>query len=212
MVDSPSFGGSVNPAPHVSFPPSENGGVDGQAQRLVAGGRRPLDEIGDEAPIPPHVDLEPQPGGTDRGHFFDRPGPECRQRIRQSGPRRRSGHRQFAGGIGDAGEPGRGQDERQRQRLSEQARGDVDLADIAQHPRPEGHAAVGLAIGGQGQFVFGASVDVVEDSAGEPALGDRAKVGHRHRSTEPALSGAQLGPAEAKHAQRGSEAVALPRW
>jgi hypothetical protein len=40
-------------------------------------------------------------------------------------------------GVGDAGVPGRGQDERVRQRLPEQGGRTVDVTDLAEDARPE---------------------------------------------------------------------------
>ena len=86
-------GGSEKPAAHVALAPAEHGGVDGEHERLVAGGGGALDHLLDEAAVAPRVDLEPEPAVADRAHLLDGAGAERRQRVRAARRARRRGRR-----------------------------------------------------------------------------------------------------------------------
>jgi hypothetical protein len=55
--------------------------------------------------------------------------------------------------------------------------GEFDLLDAPQYPRAELHIGEGLRIGGEGAFILGPTVDVIEAATGKAPLGDSAEVG-----------------------------------
>ena len=98
-----------------------------------------------------------------------------------------SSDRQLTVGMHDARESGRGEDQRVGDRLTEQGGGDVDGADVAQHPGTEDGLGKGVGVAGERALVVGAAIDVVEDPAGKAALGDAPQVGHRGGMGQPAF-------------------------
>jgi hypothetical protein len=101
--------------------------------------------------------------------------------------RRRTSDRQLPVGMHNPREPSRGEDERVGDRLTEQGGGDVDGADVAQYPGTEDGLGKRIGVAGERAFVVGSTVDVVEDPAGEAALGDAPQVGHRSGMGQPAF-------------------------
>ena len=97
-------------------------------------------------------------------------------------------HRELAFGFRDAGESGRREHERVRQRAPEQRGGRVDGADVAQDARPEGRARERFGVLAHRVLVFRAAVDVVEHSPRQPASGHDAEIVHRSRAPEPPFS------------------------
>ena len=138
-VPGPILGGSEKPAAHVALAPAEHGGVDGEHERLVAGGGGPLDHLLHEPAVAPRVHLEPQPSVADRARPPRSSG--CSASTACTAGRPGSAARATASspcGVGDAGEPGRREHERVAAAgRAEQRRRRVDLADAAQHPRAE---------------------------------------------------------------------------
>jgi hypothetical protein len=204
----------------VALAPAEDGRVDREDEGLVARRGRALDHLPHQAAVAPGVDLEPQTaGGRGGAHLLDRAGAERRERVGQAGPLGGAGHGQLALGVGDAGEPGRGQGERVGGRPAQDRCADVDVADGAQDAGPERGAGEGVLVGGEAALVLGPAVDVVEHAAGQAALGDPAQVGHRGGLGQPTLDRVGLGPLEADHRsqrrrhlpQRGLGGHGVPR-
>ena len=109
-------------APDVAFPAAELGGVDGDDERLVAGGRGPLDHVAHQSAVPPDVHLEPTASVPVRGgDLLDRTSRHRRQRVRHAGSLRRPGDGQLALRVGDPRVARRCEHERERQRTSRAA-------------------------------------------------------------------------------------------
>ena len=191
-------------AADVALAPAEHGGVDGEHERLVAGGGGAVDHLLDEAAVAPGVHLEPQPAVADRPHLLDRAGAERRQRVGQPGPRGGAGDGELALGIGDAGEPGRREHQRVGERLAEQRRARCRPSRRRAAPGAGSVVAANAAcVGGQRALVLGAAVDVVEHAAGQPALGDAAEIGDRRGPGEAPLDAVGLDATEADHRAQG---------
>ena len=106
------LGGSEKPAAHVAFPPPLRHGVDGEHERFEPGGRGRRSIISlTRSRFRHRVHLEPEPSHADGADLFDGAGAERRQGVRQPGTRRGPGDGELACGVGDTGEPGRGEDE-----------------------------------------------------------------------------------------------------
>ena len=88
------------------------------------------------------------------------------------------GDRELAVGVGDAGEAGGRQHQRERQRTPEEGRGRVGRAHAPQDARVEPDAAEGGRVLGHGVLVFGAAVDVVEHATRQPAPGHDPQIVH----------------------------------
>ena len=87
--------------------------------------------------------------------------------------------------------------------------GGVDLADITQYPRAEGHPPERRRVRGQSDFVFGCAVDVVEDTSGEATASDGTEVGNRYPFAEATLGRAQLEALESEQAKRSEPGFLL---
>ena len=97
------------PASHVAFPTPQHRRVDGYAKRLEPGGRGPVHQPLDKRPVPPCVDLEPEPGvgPGDCRALLDGASAHGGKGEWDPGPTSRPHHGQLALRIGDAGEAGR---------------------------------------------------------------------------------------------------------
>ena len=106
----------------VTFSAAQHGGVHGQADGFEPRNGSPLKKTPDEAPIPPRVDLEPQPSSRpgNRRTLVNGPSPHGREGERDTCPPSGPYHGQFTGRIGDSGEAGGRQHQRKGQRLPEQ--------------------------------------------------------------------------------------------
>ncbi len=195
----------LEPAANVALAAPEVRRVDGDDQRLVAGGRRPFDHVAQQRPVFPDVDLEPAAAvSVGGGHLFDRTGRQRRQRVRQASPLCRPGDGQLALGIGDTCEPGRCQHEGEGDLLAQQRRGRVDGRDVAKHPRAKPVVGERVAVGTHRPLVLGTAVDVVEHPGRKATLGDPPQVvGVRCRG-QPALVGVEL---EASESEDGAQRV-----
>ena len=182
----PELGWHLEPPPHVALAPTEDGRVDRQHQRLVAGVGAAVDHLLDQAAITPGIHLEPPAPVADRRDLLDGPGGERRQRVGQAGPGCGPGRRQLTLRVGDAGEPDGRQHERDRDRPAQHGGRRIDLPDRTQDAWSELQASEGCAVVDERPLVLGAAVDVVEHAAREPPLGDPPQVGHRRRRRQAA--------------------------
>ena len=142
---------------------------------------------------------------ADGADLFDGAGAERRQGVRQPGTRRGPGDGEFACGVGDAGEPGRGEDKWIADRSTEQRRGDIDVLDAAQDPRAERGGGECGFVGGQRALVFRTTVDVVEHAGRQATLRDAAKIGDGSGSRQPSLHAVRLDAFESDHRTQGVE-------
>ncbi len=192
-------------AAHVAFPPPLRHGVDSEHEGFETGGRGAIDHLLDQIAVPPRVHLEPEPTRADGADLFDGAGAERRQGVRQPGTRRGPGDGEFACGVGDAGEPGRGEDKWIADRSTEQGRGDVDVLDAAEDPRAERGGGECGFVGGQRALVFRTTVDVVEHAGRQATLRDAAKIGDGSGSRQPSLHAVRLDAFESDHRTQGVE-------
>ena len=95
------------PAAHVTLAAAQHRRVHREHEALVPGGGGPVDQLADQLPIPPGIDLEPETPLADRPHLLDGPAGHRRQRVRDAGPGRSTGGRQLAVGMHQPGEPDR---------------------------------------------------------------------------------------------------------
>ena len=87
----------------------------------------------DQPPVTPRVDLEPEPAVAHGAHLLDRACAERRQRVRQTGASSGPRDGELAVGIGDAGETGRRENQREGDGSTEDRSAGVDLLDAPQH-------------------------------------------------------------------------------
>jgi hypothetical protein len=104
-----------------------------------------------------------------------------------------------------AREPGGREHERERERAAEQRRGGIDVADVAQHARPELDATEGVGVGRERHFVLGAAVDVVEHTAWETPPSDTAEIGDVGGARESARDRVEFDRSEPHHRPHGGE-------
>ena len=206
-------------APHVALAPAEHRRVDREHQRLVTRRGGAVDHLLHHRPVAPCVHLEPEPPVADGAYLFDRAGAQRREGVGKAGACGGAGHGELTLRIGDPCETGGREHQWIGERRAEEARGNVDLRDAAQHARSERGGREGALVRGEGALVLGRAVDVVEYAARKPALGDATQVGHRRRAAEPALDRVGLEPLEAddrperlEHHRHGSgaQAAAVP--
>ncbi len=203
IVPRPILGGRVKPAADVPLAPAEDGRVHRESDRLVARGLRPLDQLLGQPAVAEDVELEPLRPVVDGGDLLDGAGPDGGERVGDADLGGGPGDGQLALGVGDAGEAGGGEHQRQRDALAEEGRRRVDVADVAQHAGLEGPGAVTLAVGHDGPLVLGGTVDVVEHAVGQAALGDAAQVAHVGRLRQSAGDGIELDRLEADDRAEG---------
>ena len=117
----------------------------------------------------------------------------------QAGAVRGAGDRELAVGIGDAGEAGGREHQRDRERRPRRV---VDGSGSPTPRRTRGWKPMrrnAARVLGHGALVFGAAVDVVEHAAGQPAAGHDAQVVHVRGPGEAARDGIELEAAEPHH-------------
>ena len=130
-VRSESVGGIVNPlwTSRSRAPATGVSTVRMSALNPAARARRTRSRAG--LAVVPQVELEPAVRVRCRGgHVFGRRRPERRQRVRDAHAARDAGDRRLALLVHQPGEPGRGEDQRQRRRPAEDRRRGVDLRDV----------------------------------------------------------------------------------
>ncbi len=155
---------------HVPQPPTRHGGVHGQHQRAVAGGRRTLDQGERGDTVLPQVELEPVLAtGCRGGDVLQRHGPHRRQRVGDPGAGRRAGDRTLTLVVHHPRETGGGEDQRQRAGGADHGAGRVHRGDVTQHAGPKPYVGVGLPRPTQAGLHLGGTVDVVEDRPGGAA-------------------------------------------
>jgi hypothetical protein len=119
----------------VALPPAEDGQVDGDHQGLVAGRGRRLDQRGGGAPVAEDVELEPERPVRHRlGQLGRADGGEGRQAHHRAGGAGRAGGGDFAVGMGEPVERGRGDQEGMGPLAAEQDRAQVADGHVDQHP------------------------------------------------------------------------------
>ena len=146
---------------HVALTTAENRGVDGQDECFVVRRGRTLDHLLDQAAIPPGVHLKPESPVAHATNLLDRAGAERRQRVRETGAGGRPGYGELTGGVSDAGEASRREDERVRGGLPQDRRRDVDAMDVAEDAGSEARGRQRGLVGGECALVFCSTVDVV---------------------------------------------------
>ena len=180
--------------------------VDGQDQRPIAGGLRPLGERPGEAAVAIHEVLEPQPARDFAGEVLDRDGRAVAHDVDRAGGGGGARGRHLAARPEHAGQPGRTDDHRQRQPLAEQFDRLVAGAGAVQGGRQEFPVGESRLVALPGDLVLGAAVAEIEHHARQAPPGELAQRRdavpvplqttsiQRHRSAHPAtnLSDRQL--------------------
>ena len=145
----------------VALAPAVVGGIDGDDESGVAVIDRALHDVVHPRRVAPHVELED--ARVVRGL----------RGLLETGEAHRAQHledAELAGGARDGGtaarverfEPANGRrEDGQAQRSPEERRRQVDLGDVAQHPRAKGDGVEGLPIPAHRRFRFGAADQVV---------------------------------------------------
>jgi hypothetical protein len=87
-------------------------------------------------------------------------------------------HGEFALRVSDAREASGCQDERIGEGFPQQRRGGIDRSNVTQDPGPKSDASIAIDVGRCSAFVFGGSVDVVEDAARKPTAGNATQIGN----------------------------------
>ncbi len=193
-------------ATDVALATPEVGGVDGDDERLVTGGGRPVDHVAYEGAVLPDVHLEPPAAvSVGGGDLLDRTRRHRRQRVRHPGALRCTGDRQLALRVGDPRVARRRKNERKRHRRPEQRRCRVDRRDVAENSRAELVAAERFTIRPHRHFVLGTAVDVVEHPGRQASLGDPPQVIDVRRPGEPSLRRIEFEAAEAEDGAQGVE-------
>ena len=189
--------------PDVALAASGSGDVHRGHEHGVAGGGGALNEFAHQAAVALHVELKPERPVADRRHRLDGAGAHRGQAVGQAGAGGGARHGQLAAGIGDAGEPGRSQHQRDGQRLPQQGGGGVDDRHVAQDPRREAPAAVRGGVGAQRHLVLRTAVDVAEHAARQPAPRQQAQLGDVHRPRAQPLAAGTPATAEAHDRAQG---------
>ena len=180
-------GGHGEAPAHVALPPPEDGGVHGEDQRLVLRVGRPVDHLLDQAAVPPGVDLEPEATVADPTDLLDRPAAHGREGVGQARPGRGPGRGELAVRMEEAGEADRGEHEGKGEGRSEHRRAHVDVLHLVQHAGAPSDGGERRLVGGQGPFVLGPAVEVVEDARGAAGAG-RWPAGPPPRPPGPAVA------------------------
>ena len=137
-------------------------GVDGQAERRVFVGDGARDEIIDPGGIAAHIELEDAQGiGRGLGDAFETRIAHRRQHVGDAEFRRRLGDGRGAFGMEAFQRADRTQQHRQLELAAEDFRRGVDLADVAQHARPERDGVERHAVAPQRRFGLDPADDVV---------------------------------------------------
>ena len=168
---------SRQPADPVAIAYAVDRQIDGQEQRVDAGFFHARQKVFHEAAVADDVELHPEGLRAGRAHFL--------QRTAGHGGKDYGYARRFSGThrlhLAPAAVEARNADGRQRngQRhvAAEQARGGVDVGDIAQHLLAQGHGLEVLDIAAQRVLVIAAAIDIFEDEAGQALLGRVAESG-----------------------------------
>jgi hypothetical protein len=152
---------------HVTFALSRHRDIDGQYDRLATGGFGALRQRGADCPILKYVELEPDGPGGNRHGFLDRSGRKSRQ---------------VCEGLGGAGRPSRGDfsfrvrkalkrrgsnQDRHRDRLTQNGGAHVPHAHIDQHARKQRDSLIGCPVLAQSDLVVGATRIVVVSHLGQ---------------------------------------------
>ena len=154
--------------------------VDGEQQNWAGGVARDREQLGHEAAVLHHVELEPGrlSGG---GNFADRAHAHGGQAERHTRRFRRPRRLGLAAPSVHAGQTDRSQDYRHRQLLAEHHGGELQFRDIAQDALAQGYRFDIRDVRPQGRLGVGAAVDVVEQHARQPSLRRQPVVGDAGR-------------------------------
>ncbi len=138
------------------------GGIDSNEKRRIAVGDRPRDVIVGPGRVAAHIELEhAQRIGRGLGHRFEAGIAHRAQHMGDAEFARRLDHRLGAAGMKAFQRAYRTEHDRQPQLFAEDFGGGIDLADVAQHPRPERHRIERHAVSPQCRFGLGAADNVI---------------------------------------------------
>ena len=176
------------PVTHIPQSRPRHRHIDGQHQRLVPRLLSPCHQLFRRSPVPPDIELEPQPRPRHPphllGHRLGGRRAESRDGIRDAAFPGHPRDRRLALVVHEPGEAGRREAERHRGRGTEDGRRGRQRADVLQdagleldplvcRPRPP-VARLGLR----------GAVDIVEDGPRDPAADHVAQIGHGERGAE----------------------------
>ncbi len=159
----------------VALAPAVMGGVDGQAERRVAVRDGALDVIVDPGLVAAHVELkEAQRIGRRRGQLLEPGIADRAEHVAGAELPDAAHHRGGARGVKAFQRADRRQHHRQAQLAPELVHRRIDLADVAQHPRPERDLVERHAVAPQRGLAFDPADDVVPVVLVQvlPGLGD----------------------------------------
>ena len=177
---------------HVPQPRPGDRGVDGEHERLVAGGRGPGHEVAARLAVAPQVELEPAPPVRGRrGQALDRRRAHRRQRVRDADPFGDARDGRLALGVHHPGEAGRCEHERDSRRPPEDDCRGVHRRHVLEHVRAELDPLERLAGPTQSELVTGGAIDVVEDGARSSATGQHPQIGDGHDASQPPIGGVE---------------------
>ena len=160
----------------IALAPAVMGGVDREAERAVVLRHRAFDIIVDPGFVAAHIELEhAQRIGLGLGDRFETGIADRTQHMGDAEFRRRLDHRRGAAGMEAFQRADRAQHDRQPQLAAEHFGRSIDLADVAQHARPERDRVERHPIAPQRRFGLGAADDVIPIVLIEvlPGLGDK---------------------------------------
>ena len=163
--------------------------IDGQHQRRAVRSLGACNQVGDEAAVADHIDLEPErPLGrfSDLLHRADR---HRRHAERDAGLVRGFRCENFAVAMLHAAQPDRRERDRQRGLLPDDGGGEVALVDIHQHALAQLDALHVGSVGAEGLLGIGAGIDILKERARHALFGKLAQVfdagDRRHRRIHP---------------------------
>ena len=154
--------GGHEPLGEIAFPPAIMGSVDGQTEDSVAVANGALDVIVDPGRVAADIKLiETQRIGCRCGEVLEPGIADRAEHVRGTERVRRAHHRQGTGRMEAFQRSDRGEHDREPELAPEVAHRGIDVADVAQHPRPERDGVERHAVAPQRCFGFGAAYDVV---------------------------------------------------
>ena len=150
--------------------------IDGEEQHRTRRLTGAAQELGHEAAVPDHIELEPGRGGG-AGHLLD--GADAHGGKAEGHAGGLSGLRRLrlTPARVHARKANRGERHRHCQILAEQPGLHGKLGDVSQHPLAQAHGLQVGDIGGQGGLAIGAAVNIVEEDLGQASPGGVAIVG-----------------------------------
>ena len=153
--------------------------VDGEDQRPAIGCRRARDDLLHHAPVPHHVELEPEGLAGRPAHLLDRADADGRQREGNAGLLRSLRSLDFRPPRHHPGKAHGGQHDRERQLLAEQRHRRVQRRHVAKHFLLQRDLLQVGAVGKQRRLVERTAVDIVEHQLRQAPSGQFAIVRDR---------------------------------